>query len=265
LSKRGRELAEQFFSRIPRLQPRFRAEAMAGMAVLAFLVVGAGWLLLPRLARYYNNEGHDALRVGNLAAAQRAFQRAASLNPDLVVPYQNLADVYQRIGRPQEAQSWYQKAIEHNLNFGPAYRGLGHLYNLADDFEQAEQVLLAGLGCEYVAGDADLETITRYQLLSDLGWAYLGQEQLELAEKALDAAVVLEVEVKAIEERTGYRYRLALPHYTLAQIYEQSDRPQEALEQWDESLRFLRPENWADQKWITTALNHIEQLEENQP
>jgi len=265
LFRRGRELAEWFFGRIPRLQPRFHAEAMAGMAVLAFLLVGLGWLSLPRLSRYYNNEGHDALRAGNLMAAQRAFQRAVALNPDLVVPYQNLADVYQRIGRPQEAQNWYQKAIERDLNFGPAYRGLGHLHNLEGDFEQAEQVLLAGLGCEYDARDADLETITRYQLLSDLGWAYLGQGRLELAQTALEAAVTLEDEVQALEERTGTQYRLALPHDTLAQVYEQSDRPQEALEQWEESLRFLDPENWADQERISTILDHIEQSKGDKP
>jgi tetratricopeptide (TPR) repeat protein len=266
LFKRGQELSIRVLGRVPRLKPRFHAEAMAAMAVIAFVLVGIGGLLLPQLALYYNNEGHRMLRVGNLAAAQRAFQRAAALNPDLVAPYQNLADVYGRIGHPDEAQTWYQKAIERDVNFAPAYRGLGHLYNLQGDFCQAEKVLLAGLDQKYSPEDADLETVTRYQLLSDLGWAYFAQERLDRAQAVLEAAISMEDEIKALGEQRGVEYRLALPHYILAQVYEQSAHPLEAIEQWEESLRFLDPENWADQEQIATALSHIEQLEEeNQP
>lgn len=265
LFKRGRELSGWVLKRVPRLKPRFHAQAMAGMAVIALVLVGIGGLSLPRLALYYNNAGHRALRAGNLLATQRSFQRAVALNPDLVAPYQNLADVYGRIGRPEDAQDWYQQAIECDINFGPAYRGLGYLHNLQGDFGKAEDVLLAGLGREYDPEDADMGTVTRYQLLSDLGWAYFGQERLDRAQEALEAAVAMEGELKALEDRTGNQYRIALPHYILAQVYEQSDRSQEAIEQWEESLRFLDPGDWVNQEQIATTLSHIEQLKEDQP
>ncbi len=268
LFKRGRELSGWVLKRIPRLKPRFHAEAMAGMAAISFVLVGIGWLSLPQLALSYNNAGHRVLREGNLLAAQRSFQRAVALNPDLVAPYQNLADVYGQIGRPEEAQNWYQQAIERDINFGPAYRGLGHLHNLQGDFAKAEEVLLAGLDHEYDPEHADLETVTRYQLLSDLGWAYFGQDRLDRAQEALEAAIEMEEMeggLKALEDRTGMQYRIALPHYILAQVYEQSDRPQDAIEQWEESLRFLDPGDWANQEQITTALSHVEQLKEDQP
>lgn len=258
LFKRGQELAQWVLQRLPWIKPRYRAEAMAAMAALAFVLVLAGRLwALPHLAVYYNNAGHAELRAGNLTAAQQAFQRAVALDPGKVVPYQNLADVYQQIGRPQDAIAWYQKAIERDLNFGPAYSSLGHLYNTQGDFVLAEQILLAGLARVDRMQDAALQIVIRYQLLSDLGWSYLGQKRLDRARDALEQAIALESELKTLGEQKGVEYRLALPHLTLAQVYEQLDRPQEAKLQWEESLRFLDPNNWADREQIDIALKKL--------
>ena len=260
LFKRGQELAEWALQRIPWLKPRFRAEAMAALAALAFVLVLVGrvWIV-PQSAMYYNNRGHAELRAGNLAAAQQTFRRAVALDPERVVPYQNLADVYQRIGRLDEARSWYQKAIERDLNFAPAYSSLGHLYNTQGEYAQAERVLLAGLDYVEQLADPNLKTLTRYQLLADLGWSYLEQEQLGLAQTALEAALALENDVKAWGEKQGVECRLSLPHYTLAQVYEQLGRSQDARQQWEESLRFLDPENWADREMLETALQHLKE------
>lgn len=70
LVKRGQELAQWTLKRIPWLKPRFRAEAMAGMAAFAFVAVLAGWLLLPQLALIYNNQGFAALWAGDLTEAR---------------------------------------------------------------------------------------------------------------------------------------------------------------------------------------------------
>lgn len=147
------------------------------------------------------------------------------------------------------------------MNFGAAYSGLGHLHNSQGEFAQAEKVLLAGLACTYNAHDTALETVTRYQLLADLGWSYFAQERLDRAQETLEAAIALEGELKVLGEQRGAEYRLALPHYYLAQVYEQSGRPQDAIRQWEDSLRYLDQENWADRDWIATALSHLQELE----
>ena len=261
LVKRGQELAQWFFERISWLKPRFRAEAMASIAALAFVIVLLARLLLPQLAIVYNNQGFAALQAGNLTKAQQKFQRAVALNPDIVVPYYNLADVYQRINRPDEAQAWYQKAIERDLDFAPAYRGLGHLHNTQGEFEQAESVLLAGL--TYLGGETGEkeDVVARYELLADLGWSYFAQEQHQLAQKALEEAIDLEAQIERFEDEEGAQYRLALPHYYLAQIYEQLDRPADAYQQWEDCLRLLE-RDWAHQEWRATALERIETLKE---
>jgi tetratricopeptide (TPR) repeat protein len=261
LVKRGPELAQWFFERISWLKPRFRAEAMASMAALAFVAVLAVRLLLPQLAIVYNNQGFAALQAGNLTKAQQKFQRAVALNPDIVVPYYNLADVYQRINRPDEAQAWYQKAIERDLDFAPAYRGLGHLHNTQGEFEQAESVLLAGL--TYLGDEAEEkeDVVARYELLADLGWSYFAQEQHQLAQKALEEAIDLEAQLERFEDEEGAQYRLALPHYYLAQIYEQLEQTTEAYQQWEDCLRLLE-RGWAHQEWRATALERIETLKE---
>jgi tetratricopeptide (TPR) repeat protein len=269
LFKRGQEVGQWALKRIPGLKPHFRAEAMAGMAALAFvaLLVGQVWLL-PGLAIRYNNQGFAAMQVGNLAQAQQKFQRAAALNPDLEVPYYNLADVYQRINRPDEAQAWYQKAIERDLNFALAYRGLGHLYNTQGMHEKAEGVLLTGLSqLDAAAAGGDRSgrkeaLVARYELLADLGWAYFAQERYERAQEALEAAVALEEQLKPFEERDEAQYRLPLPHYYLAQIYEQLGRPADAYQQWEDCLRLLG-RDWAYQEWRATARERLDALEDS--
>ena len=263
LVKRGQELAQWFFERISWLRPRFRAEAMASIATLAFLVVLLARLLLPQLAIVYNNQGFAALQAGNLTGAQQKFQRAAALNPDLVVPYYNLADVYQRINRPDEAQTWYQKAIERDLDFAPAYQGLGHLHNTQGEYERAESVLLAGL--TYLGDEAGEKekVVARYELLADLGWSYFAQEQHQLAQKALEEAIDLEAQLERFEDEEGAQYRLALPHYYLAQIYEQLEQTTEAYQQWEDCLRLLE-RGWAHQEWRATVLERMGKLEEEE-
>ena len=261
LVKRGQDLAQWFFKRISWPKLRFRAEAMAGMATLAFIAVLAVRLLLPQFARVYNNLGFDALQLGDLTSARHRFQRTVALDPDLVVPYYNLAEVYRRINRPDEAQVWYEKAIEHDLDFAPVYRGLGHLHNEQGEHEKAEEIILAGL--EHLSGGLGEkeELVIRYELLSDLGWAYFAQEQHDLAQDALEEAIGLEESLKSFEDKEGAQYRLALPHYYLAQIYEREDRPAEAYQQWEDCLRLLE-RSWAAQEWRTIVLKRLELLEE---
>jgi tetratricopeptide (TPR) repeat protein len=268
LIKQGQELGKEMLQRIPWLKSHWHARTMIGMSIIAFVIVLIARLLLPQLGLMYNNWGIRELQSGNLTAAQRDFQRAVALTPDLVVPYQNVADNYQQIGLYNEALSWYQKAIERDRNFSPAYRGLGHVYNQQGKFTMAEPVLLAGLALKSQDQDPELkklEIVTRYALLADLGWTYFEQKRFERAQEALEEAIKLESEIKAVDEQGGIQYRIALPHYYLARIYEQLGRPNDAIQQWKDVLRLLGSNNWADRDWIATAQQRLQQLENRKP
>src|SRR5258706_4958382 len=117
LTKQGQELGNVLIRRMNWIKPRWRAKAMLGSSLAAFALVLFGWFLLPSLAQAYNNWGIAALQSGNVLAAQQDFQRAVALSPDLVVPYQNIADQYEQIGLYDDAAAWYQKAIARDQHF----------------------------------------------------------------------------------------------------------------------------------------------------
>lgn len=256
-TKRGQELATLVFKRLPWLTPRYRAEAMAAMAFLAFASILLIWLFVrPWWATKYNNWGMAALLDGKVTTAQNYFQRAVALDPEQVVAYHNLADVYARIGQPQEATKWYQQAIARDANFGPAYASLSRLLNEQSQFDEAARLALAGLRSENEIYQPEIALIVRYHLLSNLGWACFGQDQYKRAQDMLETAVSLETELKTLEAQYG-QLRQATPHFFLAQIYEQQKMPEESIAHWQEALRYLNAENWDHREWLDVVQDKL--------
>jgi tetratricopeptide (TPR) repeat protein len=262
LLAQGREVMRWILAQVFKVAPRVQSQAAAAVALAAFLLVLLARVWgLPSLARTYNEVGARALRSGNVDAAYHALRRAVALDPDLVAPYQSLADVYVQIGRYEQAEQWYMQTIEHDRNFIPAYSRLGHLYNEQGKFAEAERLLIAGLELSPETAQTELILITRYEMLSDLGWAYFGQQRYEQAREALEGAVTLVPEVRAVEERTGTAYRIALPHFYLAQAYQHIGRVDDSRAQWEASLRFLRPDSWRDREQFSMAQQRLRELE----
>jgi len=256
-TQRGRDLVQWILKRIPRLRPRFRAEAMAAMAALAFvLVLGGRLVLLPQLAVYYNERGLDALLEGNLTATQRSFQRAVALDAGMAVGYYHLANVYEEIARPTDAITWYQRAIDHDLNLSAAYNNLGRLYILGGRPELAVQVFQAGL--KRTTGATETDRITRYRLLSNLGWAYQALDEPERAHTVLEEAIALESEIPV-------GLRSAVPHYYLALAYQALGMPEAALVQFEDSLRYLDSTAPEQGSWGETIHQQLEQLRQEVP
>jgi len=253
-TQRGREFTRWLLRRIPLLVPHLRAQAMAAMALLAFLLMLVGRLLvLPPLATAYNESGLAALQAGDLTAAQRRFRRAVALNPDFAVGYYHVANVYEEIGQPEEAIAWYRRALARDLNLAPAYSNLGRLHLLQDNARQAVRVLRAGL--RRATGEMEADRLTRYRLLSYLGWAYVALEQPVPARRVLEEAV-------ALEETLDADLRSAVPHYYLALTYETLAEPEAALRQWEDCLRYLDPESPDQIGWEETIHAHLETLRE---
>jgi Tfp pilus assembly protein PilF len=252
LIKRGRELVQAFLNKIPRLKPRFQAEVMTAMAFVALALVVVGrFVLMPQLARQYNNWGYDAVHAGNLNAAEGHFRRAVALDADLSVGYYHLANVYEEIAQPDEAIAWYQKAIEHDLGLGAAYNNLGRLYILQGNAERAVQILYAGLS--NTGSETELEIVTTYRLLSNLGWAYHVLDQPVQAREVLEEAI-------ALENQLDVAYRSAAPHYYLAWAYESLDQPDKAIVQLEDSLRYLEKGNPDQISWEETVRSRLDDL-----
>lgn len=264
LIKRGRELGRWFIKHVLQLKQQYRAEALAALTGLAFIVVLVIRLTLPPVAVAYNNQGFAARQAQNYARAQRKFQRAIALHPDNAVAAYNLAEVYARLRNLDKAQTWYQHAIAADLDFGPAYRGLGQLYNELGQPTEAASILQAGLAVVGESPTAKADVVVRYELLSNLGWAYFAQEDNDLAQRALEAAVALEDDLKAFEdaEPGDVAYRSPLSHYYLARIYEANGQREAAYEQWEASLRLIDPGWSGSMEWRIEAQERLEQLKE---
>lgn len=264
LVKQGREVGAWLVEHALKVRQTRRAEALAALTGLAFALVFALRLALPAVAVGYNNRGFAARQAQQYALAQRSFQRAVALHPDNAVAAYNLAEVYWRLHEPDKARDWYARAIAADLDFVPAYRGLGHLHNAQGRPTEAEAILTAGLAVADAASTAQPDVIARYELLANLGWAYVAQAQPALAQRALEDALALEDTLRAFEdtELGDVQYRSALPHYYLARLYEQDDRSQDALAQWEVCLRLLKP-GWSENMaWRIEAQEHIVQLKE---
>jgi len=260
--KQGRELTQALLARLPFARASQHAGIMAIMAgtTFAVLLVVRLWLLPGPLTNYYNNRGVTAARTGNLSLAEQMYRRAAALNPDRVVPTHNLAEAYRNHGLDDKAVELYQQIIERDASFTPAYRGLGELLNQQGEYAAAERVLIAGLNVRAINADGATEKATRYELLANLGWSYWEQKKLKLAQGALEGALDLEAELKTLGAARGMEYRIALPHFYLAQLYEQAGDVDRAQQQWEDSLRFLNQTDWRQRERYLITQEHLQTL-----
>jgi Tfp pilus assembly protein PilF len=83
---------------------------------------------------YYRGRAHFAL--GELELAQKNFQRALALNPNLVSPYIGLGNIFFRRGDMTSAEKEYEKAAELDPQSVGVHHGIGNVHFLKGDFFQ---------------------------------------------------------------------------------------------------------------------------------
>lgn len=189
----------------------------------------------PRSTRAHNNLGNAYSHAGEWDLAAREFKAALDLEPRVSLYRDNLSRMYERLGRLDRALSLYLYVIERNPNNARAYYNLGRIFEKQGNLGSAKQVLLRSV-------ELDGRYAKPYGILASV-YARLGEYGR--------AAETYESLLEMLSEQTfdvSSQHMLALPddepdrpvvHYQLGQVYEKLDRPQEAMEQYEEAVRLF--------------------------
>ncbi len=242
LTKAGREAGKRVIGNFKFLKPFWEE---AGFVASAFLLIALVIFhrSLPQIARWYNNSGYANYQVGQLTSAQRDYERALKLDPNLVQAHYNLGLIYEDLNDVEKAQAEYQIAVQGGLDV--AYNNLARLIILDEENDKAIPLLVNGLKH---AQDAEV----RYDLYKNLGWARLGQARYDEALVALQEAIEL-----APDKAPAY--------CLLAQVLQAQESEQKVIDDtWQACLQYGDSSRPDEDAWLGLARQHFEEQESRQ-
>lgn len=184
-TRAGGEKLEQLLERLNVKHAGHPAWKTLLSGVLLLLVV-ALWAALPRMARWYSDQGVEMLKRGEVTAARSTFDRAVRLDPGVADGRYNLAVAHEELLDFDLAIPEYQLAIRLSDGHYPAYNNLARLYLLRKN-DGASALALTGRALAKNPTNPQV----RYSLLKNRGWAQLQLGHLLQAQEALDAAIAL--------------------------------------------------------------------------
>ncbi len=216
--------------------------------------------------------GLEALSLGQLEAAEAAFQEAARIQPDNAAIQYQLGEVSVRRGKPGEAIARFRRAIELQPSEPQSYLRLAVLQAQLQRFHDAGETVNALLRSRPDYPDAHFllgrlaeeqgdyalaeEHLRQYLRLNpenlkgvgELGVVLLAQERYQEAENLLQ-------QVLAQEPGSG------LAHYNLGLIYNRQGENQKARTHLEVAVRLL-PEDAGAYYQLGTALARLGELPE---
>jgi tetratricopeptide (TPR) repeat protein len=133
----------------------------------------------PTCSIFYNNLGNVYKKMGQPQAAISCYRRALRLNPHYFEAYYDLANVLQDLKRTKEAVSCYRQALAINPEFAVALNNLGVALNELERKEDA-------LACYRKAIEINPDYLDAYNNLASL---LEGQNRLDQAREAVDKAL----------------------------------------------------------------------------
>ena len=210
----GRQFLGSFFRRLG-LRREHYGKGLIVCALGSFLLLLALRSSLPRVAILYNNHGTQLQREGRLTSAVACYRRAISLTPDYAEAHYNLAHGLETLFDYERAASEYQAAIEADPHLYPAYNNLARIRILKTKDHSGALALL-----DQALRLAPSNRAEIYVLQKNRGWASLGLGNLGEAERDLRRAIELRADGAAA-------------HCLLAQVFEASNRSQNALLEWE--------------------------------
>lgn len=232
-----------------------------GVLALIIACIGVYYFSGPYRAESYSSRGREALIDGNFEAAQKSFELAIKLNPNLAKYYNDLAiacknqeDVicawknYQKafkiqpeeaiiaynlgilaedLGELEKAKEYYQIAMGDKGKVGGlAANNYARLliFNKLE-YEEANKLLLS------VLNQAENERV-KSNIYKNLGWANLELARLQIPDRYPEAAKYLQIAESYLQKAINLNGDRSTPHCLLAQVLEEKQQTKIALESW---------------------------------
>jgi serine/threonine protein kinase/Tfp pilus assembly protein PilF len=85
------------------------------------------------VAEWIREQGFANAPAESIKVAERWFKKAARTDESYPVPHNNLGDLYFHTKRYNEAEAAFHAALHDDINYAPAYAGLGQLYEAKGD------------------------------------------------------------------------------------------------------------------------------------
>ncbi len=129
-------------------------------------------VLNPAEGLYRNNLGRTLCLAGDYGRALGVLLDAQEIAPGDARIKANLADVFRRLGRPEEGIRYYREAIRLDPNFTEAHYELGDLYLKLGRYDSAELRLRQALKLDPKHDQATLALVILYHLTKrdELAW-----------------------------------------------------------------------------------------------
>ncbi|MEQ8969439.1 MAG: tetratricopeptide repeat protein [Coleofasciculus sp. C1-SOL-03] len=247
LTQSGKEGIKQFLENC-NLPKHWWQEIKLGLALLACVILGTIYWVLPRFAAPYRQHGYQEYQAGRLASAESDYKRALALNPDDAKTHFYLGLLYEELQDFKRASTEYEYAIQGD--YKTAFNNLARLYILKKDYANAG-VLLIQLGKKPIENKR-----LEYTLYKNFGWLFLEKNDLTLAKEYLNIAIYLaDQSPRSLDERPGSA------HCLLAQVLnKENDNTKAEQKQWEYCNKYTSGEFPEEFIWLAMAKERLREL-----
>jgi tetratricopeptide (TPR) repeat protein len=226
----------------------------------------------PELAPTHNNLGLSLKALGRLPEAEASFRRALALKPDFAEALNNLGNVLRARERFEEAAAVYRRAIEVKPGYPDAHYNLANTLRNLGRPEEGARHFRKGLELAPRHAEAQLDRGKALQVAGRLeeakrlfALAIERNPALIEAHKSLVGLLTQEpdpdelalLEDLARRERALPQRERILLHFTLARVYELSERYDQAFQSLSKANRLKRRSTVYD---MASELDYVARL-----
>ena len=247
LTEAGRTGFEQLLVKI-HMPHSCHEKAKLGSLLALFGLMLSFWATLPLISQFYNQEGYNNSRQGQLGIAKENYLRAIALNPNNTDAHYNLGNLYEDLQQFDKASRQYLIAVKGDLP--EAYNNLARLLIQKKEYSQAVALLNQGLQ----KLDENTSVVVKYNLYKNLGWARFQQGRDIEAEQALQAAA----SIASTPEVTKSIPNRGSAHCLLAQVLERQKQPS-AVDQWQQCCQLGSTLNPDEDNWLYIAHKKLQE------
>jgi|SRR5271167_1091691 len=180
-------------------------------------MVSAADLNVPQKARQELDKANDAMAEQNWKKSMDHLNKAIAIAPQYATAYNNLAVLYAKMNDLTHEEEALKKAISLDDHFAPSFVNYGKLSLQQKNFPQAEMLLQKAVS-------AEPNNVVSLMLLADA----------QYMNRHFDAAIA-----SAQQSHLAAQEHPSFVHYIAARAYQEENRQQEALAEFQ---RFLQEE-----------------------